>query len=199
MPMSAGGVAGYESQGYLVSPFDFDYPFQPSPLYPASLTSDLTASDTNYHIGDVSPPSPKRQRISNSQQTTHNSKSNTPMTALATTELAEERGPITAASKPKRVRTGCLTCRERHLKCDEGEQSCLQTFTKLTGGGYTSNNQQCQNCRKSSRLCKRGVRLNFIDTTVKSPPIIPPTADWKGPTPVPNSFFLDANSTQSNS
>merc|ERR1711939_518277 len=119
---------------------------------------------TNYHIGDVSPPSPKRQRISNSQQTTHNSKSNTPMTALATTELAEERGPITAASKPKRVRTGCLTCRERHLKCDEG---------------YTSNNQQCQNCRKSSRLCKRGVRLNFIDTTVKSPPIIPPTADWK--------------------
>ncbi|KAG4424700.1 hypothetical protein IFR04_002233 [Cadophora malorum] len=137
MPMSAGGVAGYESQGYLASPFDFDYPFQPSPLYPASLTSDLTASDTNYHIGDVSPPSPKRQRISNSQQTTHNSKSNTQMTALATTELAEERGPITAASKPKR------------------------------------------NCRKSSRLCKRGVRLNFIDTTVKSPPIIPPTADWK--------------------
>ena len=25
-----------------------------------------------------------------------------------------------AANKPKRVRTGCLTCRERHLKCDEG-------------------------------------------------------------------------------
>ena len=62
-------------------------------------------------------------------------------------------------SKPKRVRTGCLTCRERHLKCDEG----LPT---------------CQNCRKSNRQCKRGVRLNFIDTQVKDTQIIPPTADW---------------------
>lgn len=67
----------------------------------------------------------------------------------------------TAASKPKRVRTGCLTCRERHLKCDEGLPIC-------------------QNCKKSSRTCKRGVRLNFIDTQCKSPPIIPPTADWAG-------------------
>ncbi|TGO72091.1 hypothetical protein BELL_0494g00090 [Botrytis elliptica] len=65
----------------------------------------------------------------------------------------------TAANKPKRVRTGCLTCRERHLKCDEGLPNCL-------------------NCRKSSRECKRGVRLNFIDTQIKSPPMIPPTADW---------------------
>ncbi|RKF56505.1 putative c6 zinc finger domain-containing protein [Erysiphe neolycopersici] len=33
--------------------------------------------------------------------------------------------------------------------------------------------------RKSSRLCKRGVRLNFIDTTVKDPPLVPRTANWK--------------------
>ncbi len=65
------------------------------------------------------------------------------------------------ANKPKRVRTGCLTCRERHLKCDEGLPNC-------------------QNCRKSSRVCKRGVRLNFIDTQIQSPPIIPPTAEWAG-------------------
>lgn len=64
-----------------------------------------------------------------------------------------------AAARPKRVRTGCLTCRERHLKCDEGLPDC-------------------QNCRKSSRPCKRGVRLNFIDTQVKSPPITPPTQEW---------------------
>src|SRR5205809_8055747 len=51
------------------------------------------------------------------------------------------------ASKPKRVRTGCLTCRERHLKCDEALP-------------------RCQNCQKSDRVCKRGVRLNFIDTQV---------------------------------
>ncbi|KAH9439177.1 hypothetical protein MCOR02_002747 [Pyricularia oryzae] len=64
-----------------------------------------------------------------------------------------------ATNKPRRVRTGCLTCRERHLKCDEGTPDCL-------------------NCRKSNRECKRGVRLNFIDVQVKSPPYIPPTVEW---------------------
>ena len=64
-----------------------------------------------------------------------------------------------AASRPKRVRTGCLTCRERHLKCDEGSPDC-------------------HNCKKSGRECKRGVRLNFIDTQCKTPPITPPTHNW---------------------
>ncbi|EXJ84571.1 hypothetical protein A1O3_05241 [Capronia epimyces CBS 606.96] len=63
--------------------------------------------------------------------------------------------------KPRRVRTGCLTCRERHLKCDEG----LPT---------------CQNCKRSNRKCKRGVRLNFIDISCERPPyLLPPTHDWK--------------------
>ncbi|KAI5923593.1 hypothetical protein F4810DRAFT_200032 [Camillea tinctor] len=62
-------------------------------------------------------------------------------------------------AKSKRVRTGCLTCRERHLKCDEGTPIC-------------------RNCKKSNRECKRGVRLNFIDMTCKEPPYIPPTAEW---------------------
>ncbi|KAF2813098.1 uncharacterized protein BDZ99DRAFT_381672 [Mytilinidion resinicola] len=64
-----------------------------------------------------------------------------------------------AVSKPKRVRTGCLTCRERHLKCDEALPIC-------------------QNCKKSNRQCKRGIRLNFIDTHVKAPPEVPPTQEW---------------------
>ena len=71
-----------------------------------------------------------------------------------------EATPAAAAPKPKRVRTGCLTCRERHLKCDEGMPIC-------------------QNCRKSNRQCKRGVRLNFIDTQVRDTNVIPPTADWQ--------------------
>ena len=54
-------------------------------------------------------------------------------------------------SKPKHVRTGCLTCRARHLKCDEGLP-------------------ECNNCRKSNRLCQRGVPLNFIDTRTERPP-----------------------------
>lgn len=54
------------------------------------------------------------------------------------------------SAKPRRVRTGCLTCRERHLKCDEALH-------------------RCQNCRKSGRICRRGVRLNFIDTQTAAP------------------------------
>ncbi|CAK1358107.1 unnamed protein product [Cercospora beticola] len=67
------------------------------------------------------------------------------------------------AAKPKRVRTGCLTCRERHLKCDEGLPNC-------------------NNCKKSNRQCKRGVRLNFIDTWCQRPPILYNswgTSNWK--------------------
>ncbi|KAF7192747.1 Adhesion and hyphal regulator 1 [Pseudocercospora fuligena] len=67
------------------------------------------------------------------------------------------------ASKPKRVRTGCLTCRERHLKCDEGMPTC-------------------NNCKKSNRQCKRGIRLNFIDTWTDRPPTYVTlwgTSEWK--------------------
>lgn len=84
-------------------------------------------------------------------------------TSMATSDgnvNVEPADNIPAASRPKRVRTGCLTCRERHLKCDEGLPDCV-------------------NCRKSSRPCKRGVRLNFIDTQVKTPPITPPTQEWE--------------------
>ncbi len=83
------------------------------------------------------------------------------MASTETTTSATDTAAIAAAAaaRPKRVRTGCLTCRERHLKCDEGLPDCL-------------------NCKKSNRACKRGVRLNFIDTTVKTPPITPPTEEW---------------------
>ncbi|KIW44073.1 uncharacterized protein PV06_05113 [Exophiala oligosperma] len=81
--------------------------------------------------------------------------------------MTEPEAPLQAkpetppTTKPKRVRTGCLTCRERHLKCDEGLPNC-------------------QNCKKSNRKCKRGVRLNFIDTQCERPPhLLPPTHDWE--------------------
>lgn len=78
------------------------------------------------------------------------------------TEKSQVPAPENASvSKPKRVRTGCLTCRERHLKCDEGLPNCL-------------------NCKKSNRKCKRGIRLNFIDIQCERPPyLMPPTHDWK--------------------
>jgi hypothetical protein len=66
-----------------------------------------------------------------------------------------ERTPPTQqkGSKSKRVRTGCLTCRDRHLKCDEGAPVCM-------------------NCLKSSRNCQRGLRINWQDTPSKHVPFL---------------------------
>ncbi|CAN9363425.1 unnamed protein product [Alternaria alternata] len=67
----------------------------------------------------------------------------------------------TPDDKPKRTRTGCLTCRERHLKCDE---------TKPT----------CNNCLKSQRECNWGKKLNFLDTTCeRNAYLIPQGIDYQ--------------------
>lgn len=165
-------VAAY-NQPYLAPPFDFEFQYHlqsnPSSLYSgsASTASDLTFigdqqfSSPNYHISDNSPRPSKRLKPDGKPRQIK-------VRATINNQMPANDIPtaITAAAsdgfvKAKRVRTGCLTCRERHLKCDEGVPDC-------------------QNCRKSSRTCKRGVRLNFIDTQIKSPPMIPPTADWAG-------------------
>ncbi|KAJ5042227.1 uncharacterized protein L3040_004781 [Drepanopeziza brunnea f. sp. 'multigermtubi'] len=164
-------VAVFDSQAYLALGIKgIGYPFQHQqqhlPFYLAATASELTRSvdrqlslplSSDRYTSQTSPLYP--------QQNTQHTQRTYSMTALKSSELTEDGGPIQpAANKPKRVRTGCLTCRERHLKCDEG---------------YSAKNKGCANCRKSSRTCKRGVRLNFIDTQVQDPPIIPPTADWK--------------------
>ncbi|KAL4979526.1 hypothetical protein BDW66DRAFT_168608 [Aspergillus desertorum] len=82
------------------------------------------------------------------------------ITPLAVAQLSAsdaDRESDVSTKKRRRVRTGCFTCRDRHLKCDEALG-------------------QCQNCRKSGRLCRRGVRLNFVDTQVVAPPtcVTPP-------------------------
>ena len=90
------------------------------------------------------------------------SNSESPRVDKATTPTSEGSSPRPASAKRKRsskvadkkgkrTRTGCLTCRERHLKCDEALGRCL-------------------NCRKSNRICRRGVRLNFIDIQTVAPP-----------------------------
>lgn len=163
-------MAAYHNPGYLAPGIELEYPYQPSPLYSASTVSDLTLvgdqqvfSPPIYPVGDTSPQPTKRQRITApSIESKKSRKNSSQMTNIgAAGGDADTPAAVAAASKPKRVRTGCLTCRERHLKCDEALPNCM-------------------NCRKSSRVCKRGVRLNFIDTTVKNPPLLPPTADWKG-------------------
>ncbi|CAA9964843.1 C6 zinc finger domain containing protein [Pyrenophora teres f. maculata] len=67
----------------------------------------------------------------------------------------------TPEDKPKRTRTGCLTCRERHLKCDESKPTC-------------------HNCLKSQRECNWGKKLNFLDTTCeRNAYIIPQGIDYQ--------------------
>ncbi|KAL4802374.1 hypothetical protein BDV18DRAFT_65675 [Aspergillus unguis] len=83
------------------------------------------------------------------------------ITQLSTLSASDaDRESDVSVRKRKRVRTGCFTCRDRHLKCDAAQG-------------------QCQNCLKSGRRCRRGVRLNFFDTQVSEPPtyIKPPVGN----------------------
>ncbi|KAI9690632.1 MAG: hypothetical protein M1820_009963 [Bogoriella megaspora] len=164
-------AATVEQQGYVQSAFDLSYPFQTEPSAGAAIATGVNSvTDHNilgvrqeeFGIAKSRPATKKRKRPSASSigsrelgqgQAGEHMTSNDLNVDPATGDAAS------SSSKPKRVRTGCLTCRERHLKCDEGLPHCL-------------------NCRKSSRVCKRGVRLNFIDTQVQSPPILLSSVDW---------------------
>ncbi|SGZ53674.1 CIC11C00000003211 [Sungouiella intermedia] len=53
-------------------------------------------------------------------------------------------------AKRSRTRSGCFTCRDRHMKCDEQLPVC-------------------QNCINSKRKCYRGIRLNFTQYTIYDP------------------------------
>lgn len=112
---------------------------------------------------ETDPGAPKSNyREKKNDDTTVKKKSNTaPQTGGGGGGGANSNSHANANNKSRRVRTGCLTCRGRHLKCDEAFP-------------------ECNNCRKSCRECKRGLRLNFIDTRVKSPPFVPPTLEWSG-------------------
>lgn len=60
--------------------------------------------------------------------------------------------PVPKKTKTQRVRTGCLTCRQRHLKCDEAKPDCLK-------------------CRKSGLACERGIRIDFLSTKLYRPEV----------------------------
>lgn len=68
---------------------------------------------------------------------------------------------MTNVAKGKRVRTGCLTCRERHLKCDEATPICAH-------------------CRRGSRRCRWGLKVNFLDIVVHVPARISRSSEWSG-------------------
>ncbi|KAK6465748.1 hypothetical protein DFJ63DRAFT_30609 [Scheffersomyces coipomensis] len=70
--------------------------------------------------------------------------------------------------KRSRTRSGCLTCRDRHMKCDEQQPIC-------------------RNCIKSKRKCYRGIRLNFTQYTMYNPSDQTPINDF---IPQPSSYRL---------
>lgn len=82
-------------------------------------------------------------------------------------------GVLTHADSVKRRRTrnGCLTCRDRHLKCDETLPIC-------------------NNCFKSKRECIRGVRLKFLNTSVHDIPVTLPDVERNAA-----GYFMDQSIT----
>ena len=60
---------------------------------------------------------------------------------------------------PRGCAPGALPAASRHVKCDETLPSC-------------------SNCSKANRICKRGIRLKFIDTQIQAPPVVPPMQKW---------------------
>lgn len=135
-----------------------------------------TIGSSNYTTDQFETPPAKRQRLSGPNVT------GTGRGALPRTVLPSvPDGPVMAgkagrgpkaptapptAEKAKRKRSGCLTCRDRHISCDE-------KFAP-----------DCGNCRKSNRECLRGTRLNFHQIEVKDPPyLLPRAAEWSGAFP----------------
>ncbi|VUC38169.1 unnamed protein product [Clonostachys rosea] len=68
--------------------------------------------------------------------------------------MAGSEQAVRVAPPAQRVRTGCLTCRKRHLKCDEAKPTC-------------------ENCRKGRRECVRGLRLTFTNIFTLEEGLIP--------------------------
>lgn len=143
-----------------------------------------TIGSSNYTTDQFEVPPAKRQRLSGPSGAgtgldTH------PRTALPSLPDAEfmadtsgkgsrvakgQNAAPAAAKKAQRKRSGCLTCRDRHISCDED-------FAP-----------ECGNCRKSSRACIRGTRLNFHQIEVQAPPyLLPRSPGWTGALPL---FFL---------
>lgn len=144
--------------GYEYAPYQHDALVSPTTVDPASSHASLNVTPTTAKKRKDAPHASSAKSSKKVKRV--GPKSDPKADAMANGD--GDKDPE-SASKPKRVRTGCLTCRERHLKCDEAMP-------------------HCNNCKKSNRTCRRGVRLNFIDTWVDRPPRIVTaygTPEWK--------------------
>jgi hypothetical protein len=135
-----------------------------------------TIGSSNYTTDQFEIPPAKRQRLSG-PSISGTSRDTLPRTALPSLPdapfMADNTGKGSKAAKglnapppakkAQRKRSGCLTCRDRHISCDED-------FIP-----------DCGNCRKSNRSCVRGTRLNFHQIEVQAPPyLLPRSPGWSG-------------------
>ena len=108
----------FDSHSYLMPGFDIDYQYQiqsnPSPLYSTSSASEFLGE---YQFNGNSPQPAEKQRLLGHIRDTKGGDKSNQMQGDGTPS-ANPAESSSAANKPKRVRTGCLTCRERHLKCE---------------------------------------------------------------------------------
>lgn len=135
-----------------------------------------TIGSSNYTTDQFEIPPAKRQRLS-APGLTGTGRDTHPRTALPNlpdapfmadnsgkgSKAAKGQTAPPPAKKAQRKRSGCLTCRDRHISCDED-------FVP-----------DCGNCRKSNRACIRGTRLNFHQIEVHAPPyLLPRSPGWLG-------------------
>jgi hypothetical protein len=170
-------AATLEQTAFITGQFDFDnlYDYNTASVLSPATASDLTVSGEAIDYAQskssvTSSPRPKKQITQTLSGTNHirraaggdqQQQGKTMDSSDGAADTPGASGRVDKDSKPKRVRTGCLTCRERHLKCDEKKPICI-------------------NCQKSNRKCKQGVRLNFIDIKCEQPGfIVPPGGDWQ--------------------
>ncbi|EDK44631.1 hypothetical protein LELG_02810 [Lodderomyces elongisporus NRRL YB-4239] len=69
------------------------------------------------------------------------------------------RRRLDSSIRRSRTRSGCITCRDRHIKCDEQQPIC-------------------KNCLRSNRECLKGTRLNFRQYIFHDPEEDPTTSRY---------------------
>lgn len=121
--LSTGASPYLTASNYTLTALAQQQLFTPPPFYPFENVENIGSIETSVRPA-------KRQKSvpnwdNNNTGATVNQMSGAEGSAASSadtsnhaTTVAAAAAAAAAANKPKRVRTGCLTCRERHLKCE---------------------------------------------------------------------------------
>ncbi|KAI8966184.1 hypothetical protein F5Y11DRAFT_215180 [Daldinia sp. FL1419] len=94
------------------------------------------------------------------------------------------------ASKPK-VRTGCISCKRRHVKCDEGKPSCAECERLgLICEGYAPPKVKTASCRPERLLLPKPKLASGQPAKIAT---VSQSADYRSPTPLMPTFGFELN------